>query len=176
MLLERLRPAIYSSNFPKLSSYQYLYSFRQQRFPKYSSMSSVNRTNGSPARKLILVVSISRHLHGVPIEKGIESEWAKEKARDIKDSFENVGFNLDPKDVPTALRDLKHELEGRPWDGIIIGWCIRGNNDFTILFEKVVGACCEVIKSAPETKLMFSSGPQNIVETVARNFAVDGTA
>ncbi|TVY39610.1 hypothetical protein LOCC1_G005831 [Lachnellula occidentalis] len=130
-------------------------------------MTSNNVSSGNPARKSILTISLSQHLIGSPIEKAIEADWAKEKAYGIIHSFVNVGFNLDPTDVLGALKALKYELGERTWDGIIIGWCIRGNVEFTLLFEQVHSACCEV---APRAKIMFSTGSDNLVETVVRNF------
>ncbi|KAI9746650.1 MAG: hypothetical protein M1818_000364 [Claussenomyces sp. TS43310] len=127
----------------------------------------------SSARNVILTLSVSRHLSGVPIDKVIKADWDKEKAHNMRDSFDNVGFNVDPKDVPGTLSALRHELKGRSWDGILIGWCIRGHVEFTVLFEEVVAMCCEVMKSAPQTKIMFCTGPDNLVETVSRNFPTD---
>ncbi|TVY82629.1 hypothetical protein LSUE1_G002681 [Lachnellula suecica] len=139
-----------------------------------ASTQQITMSTSHQPRKSILVVSASRHLTGVPIEAGIKTEWAKEKARHIADHFDNVGFNIDPKDVPNTLKALRHELVGRSWDGVILGWCIRGHVEFTLLFEEVVAVCCDVKKSAPEMKIMFSTGGDNIVETVARNFPMDG--
>jgi hypothetical protein len=79
----------------------------------------------STDRKTILVVSLARHLTGFPVKKATKADWEKEKARNIADSFDSVGFNLDPKDTPSALKALRHELEGRSRDSIILGWCIR---------------------------------------------------
>lgn len=132
-----------------------------------------NVINHRPTRKTILTLSLSQHLTGVPVEKVIKADWDKEKAHNIRDAFENVGFNIDPQDVPGTLSALDHELKGRYWDGIIVGWCTRGHVEFTLLFEEIVARCCEVMKSAPQTKMMFSTGPDNLVETVARNFVMD---
>ncbi|TVY88095.1 hypothetical protein LAWI1_G007537 [Lachnellula willkommii] len=136
-------------------------------------MSNNNANNHASSRKSILVISISQHLTGSPVENAIKADWAKEKAHGIADSFDNIGFNLDPKDVPATLKALKHELERRSWDGIILGWCIRGHVEFTLLFEEVHSVCCEAVKVAPRTKIMFTTGPDNLVETVVRNFPVE---
>jgi hypothetical protein len=133
-------------------------------------MDNISISKISTTRKSILVLSVSQYLTSVPISEGIRADWGNEKARNITDLFDNVGFDLDPKDVPSTLKALKHELEGRSWDGIILGWCIRGHVEFTLMFEEIVAMCCEVIKSAPQTKLLFSTGPNNLVATVSRNF------
>lgn len=54
----------------------------------------------------------------------------------------------------------------KKWDGVIVGWCIRGNVEHTELFEKVVQMCY----GADGRKLMFSKGPDDLVNTVRRNF------
>lgn len=135
-------------------------------------MSNKSLSNGSSARKSILVVNLGQYLTGVPAEKAIKADWEKEKAHNITSLFDNKGFDLDPKDVTSTLRALKKILEERPWDGVLLGWCVRGHVEFTLLFEELITLCCEVQKSALQMKIMFSTGPDNLVETVARNFPV----
>ena len=136
-------------------------------------MGNDNLSNSSLARKSILTISASRHLVNVPVEEAIKADWAQEKARAMADSFENIGFNLDPNDVSSTLTALRKELEGRSWDGVLLGWCVRGHVEFTLLFEELVTLCCEVQKSVPQMKIMFSTGPDNLVETVARNYPAE---
>ncbi|TVY17516.1 hypothetical protein LARI1_G004667 [Lachnellula arida] len=136
-------------------------------------MSNNTTSNHTSSRKSILIIGLSQHLTGSLIEKAIKADWAKEKAHGMADSFDNIGFNLDPNDIPGTLKALKHELEGRSWVGILLGWCIRGHVEFTLLFEGVHSVCCEAVKAAPRTKIMFSTGPDNLVETVVRNFPVE---
>ncbi|KAL3425817.1 hypothetical protein PVAG01_02608 [Phlyctema vagabunda] len=135
-------------------------------------MGSNSPVSQSSTRKTILTLSVSRHLSGVPIDKVILTDWAKEKADGVRDSFENIGFNLDPTDVPGTLEAVKHELEKTSWDGVVIGWCVRGHVEFTLLFEELVALCCERMRSAPRMRLMFSTGQDKLVETVVRNFPV----
>lgn len=137
-------------------------------------MNGLQNDNNSSAPKSILVLSISQYLAGNPIAKSIEADWAKEKAHKVKHLFNNVGFDVDPIDVEGTLEAVRHQLEGRTWDGICIGWCIRGHVEFTVLFEKLVALCFEVVKSAPQTRIMFSTGPDNLVETALRNFPEAG--
>ncbi|MCJ1311528.1 hypothetical protein MMC25_005201 [Agyrium rufum] len=132
--------------------------------------SLINKANGTALPKSILTLSASRHLSGVPIAQGLQREWAKDKANKSRDSFDNVGFDVDPKDASGALEGIKRELSCRPWDGIVIGWCLRGHVEFTDLFEQVIATCVDATRSAPQTKIMFSTGPDNLVETVERNF------
>ena len=124
--------------------------------------------------KSILVVSVSQHLHGVPIDNSIREDWAKDKANGVGHHFANVGFDLDPNNIPETLAALRHALQQRLWNGIIIGWCLRGTSKFTVLFEQVVMVCLEGRQPDSQTKIMFSTGKDNLVETVVRNFQVGG--
>ena len=121
----------------------------------------------------ILVVSVSKYLNGNPIAKGITADWSKAKAHSVASSFENVGFDLNPNDVAATLRDLRNILEERLWDGVILGWCVRGHVEFTVLFEKLIELCFDVKLRTPRMKIMFSTGPDNLVETALRNFPVE---
>lgn len=120
-------------------------------------------------RKAILVLGISKHLSGVPIAKVIATDWAKEKGNGIRDSFENVGFDPDPNNVTSTLATLKEILEGRNWDGVILGWCVRGHVEFTDFFEDLV----RLVVNSGQKNLMFSTGQDNLVETVVRNYPRD---
>ncbi|KAH8591132.1 hypothetical protein B0O99DRAFT_690956 [Bisporella sp. PMI_857] len=129
--------------------------------------------------KAILILSIRKHLTGKPISEAIAADWAKPKASGLTNSFTNAGFDLDPDDAPNTMRALRSELEGRPWDAVIIGWCVRGHVEFTEFFEEVVSLCVlarEKQEPAGKMKLLFSTGQGNLVETTLRGFPVVGVA
>jgi hypothetical protein len=44
--------------------------------------------------------------------------------------------------------------------------------EFTVLFEKIVTTIVRQAILQPELKVMFSAGPENLVETTVRNFAL----
>jgi hypothetical protein len=129
-------------------------------------------TDGS-SRKSILVLSLSKHLHGTPISDGITAELSKPKASKFNKYFDLVGFDLDPE-YNKISADLKRELRERDWDGVLIGWCSRGNVAHTELFESLVGAVVEEQKVKPGLKLIFNTGPENLVEPALRTFPVEG--
>lgn len=137
-----------------------------------------NLSSGSTgARKSILVLSLSKHLTTHPISDVVAKDWARPKAAHAKAHFDNVGFDLDPVDVAGTLKKLKAELGSREWDGVVVGWCTRGHVEFTELFESVVAVCVEEkCARLPGLKLMFNTGPENLVEPVVRNFPVEGSA
>jgi hypothetical protein len=135
-------------------------------------------TTHSSLRKSILVLSASLHLNGNPVSLTISTDWSKPSALPFTPFFENVPFDIDPADHSATLNALNTALESRRWDGVLIGWCVRGHAEFTELFEEIVGVCVRYVAKEKgektETKIMFSTGPNNLVETVVRNFPVDG--
>ncbi len=123
--------------------------------------------------KAILTISLAKYLKGEDVSEVIATDWAKAPAT-VASSFNNQGFNLDPTDVPTTLGALSRVLRENKWDGIIVGWCSRGNKDFTELFESVIATCIDMgIKPNPETKLMFCNGPDDLVGATLRSFPVE---
>lgn len=120
----------------------------------------------------ILIVSLSRFLRGEPLRGILDKNWAP-YPKELK-RFNNVPFDFDANDIPTTLKDLKSTIDARKWDGILIGWCIRGNPERTPLFEEVVAVCRKASQDSAETKLMFCTGPDNLADATLRNFPVDG--
>ncbi|KAJ4138429.1 hypothetical protein NW768_002261 [Fusarium equiseti] len=127
----------------------------------------------------ILTISLSRHLHDRDINDSLEEQWSEPKVPVSTTSrFTNVGFNLNADG--SNLEDLKRQLDERKWKGIIVGWCARGNVEFTELFESVVGVCVDVIvqrkqgdASLGEPKLIFCRGPHDLVNATLRNFPLE---
>ena len=126
-------------------------------------------------RKAVLTISLSRHLTGHPIAAVIDKDWTAKATPEQRDVFDSQGFDLDPGDgeVGGGLVALQETLRGRDWDGVIVGWCTRGNKEFTVLFERVVGACvAEVVRRAKlggeGPKMMFCDGPEDLVRTTLR--------
>ncbi|KAF4341375.1 hypothetical protein FBEOM_4724 [Fusarium beomiforme] len=124
----------------------------------------------------IVTISLSRHLHGRDINEGLKEQWLESKVHPSTSSrFSNVGFNLDGNGA--NLDELKACLKERDWAGIIIGWCSRGNIEFTELFESAVAVCVDYVVetkkgdvSLKEPKLIFCRGPDDLVNATLRNF------
>ncbi|CAF3486021.1 hypothetical protein SNK03_012918 [Fusarium graminearum] len=127
----------------------------------------------------ILTISLSRHLHGRDINEELKEQWSKAKVSSTTASrFTNVGFDLNADG--SNLGVLKTKLEEREWSGVIIGWCTRGNIEFTELFESVVAVCVDYAllrkqgnTSLKEPKLIFCRGPQDLINATLRNFPSD---
>ncbi len=120
-------------------------------------------------RKSILTISLTRHLTGKPLETVLEDLWGK-APQQASDRFNNVGFNLDPGNRATNLQQLRKELQSREWDGILLAWCVRGHAEFTVLFEDVINMVFEEVREKPCTKLLFNTGPGDLVGATLRKF------
>lgn len=128
--------------------------------------------------KSLLTIGLYKHLHGSPMTEAVNEDWAAKVSPSIREQYDNVGFDLDPTNMPQNLDDLRQTLRSRGWDGITIGWCTRGNLERTELFEQVVDLCVEATSSGADgsrakkrTKLMFSKGPDDLAATAMRNFS-----
>jgi len=120
--------------------------------------------------KSILVISLAKILTGHPVSTVIAADWAKPKASIHKEKFDVQGFDLNSSDIPTTLKDLKSRLQRRNWDGVLVGWCTRGYPERTVLFEQVIAVCVDAMKDGNDMKLLFNTGPEDLVEPVVRNF------
>ncbi len=138
-------------------------------------------TNGHSniaAPKTVLSISLAKYLHGHDVADVIAEDWNAKATSDEQARFDNHGFNLDPIDVGGTLASLKHRLQEREWDGVIVGWCTRGNIKFTPLFEKVVREVVgEVVRREEHgtpgdkgLKMMFSDGADDLFRTTMRTF------
>lgn len=135
-------------------------------------MGKISTKIASTARKSILVLSASQYLAGRSVSETIKADWGKEKAAHFADKFDNVGFAVDPTNESGVLESLQETMKGRAWDGIIVGWCIRGHVEFTTLFEKIIAVLVGQTHAQPDLKIMFSTGPDDLVQTTIRNFSV----
>ncbi|RDW58425.1 hypothetical protein BP5796_12355 [Coleophoma crateriformis] len=133
-------------------------------------MNNIDKRSDSTTRKAILVLSASQNLVGHSVHEVVKADWAKDKARGVAEKFDNVGFTVDPTDVPGTLEALQQTLQARSWDGVLVGWCTRGHVEFTVLFEQIVAVIVQQVILQPQLKIMFSSGADNLVETTVRNF------
>lgn len=130
-------------------------------------MSNGIKKIATSARKSVLTISLSQYLSGTPITGVIEAAW--QKAGKSAEHVNNEGLNLDPTDSPQSLKKLQAVLQSKRWDGILFGWCIRGNAEYTQFFERVVNMSVEETRST-SAKMMFCTGPDNVLPAVLRNF------
>lgn len=130
----------------------------------------------SPTPKSVLIISLSKHLTGHPIATVIDKDWSSKATPAQRAAFDNHGFDLDPT-APweTGLAAIKKNLADTEWDGVLVGWCLRGSSkEWTVLFERVVECVVgDVVRRVKEgkgegPKLMFCEGPEDLWRTTMR--------
>lgn len=123
----------------------------------------------------ILTISIAQHLVGHGVEHVLDQAWSSPDVPvPTRFRFLNAGFNLGVDDNDASIDELQKTLASRSWDGFIVGWCIRSHSEFTELFELVVRACVDSIAEergkGRDPKIMFCSGPGDLVNATLRSF------
>ena len=139
----------------------------------------MNSGDGHPKGKNILTMSLARSLNGESVGGLLEKEWQKSSKSDLE-RFNNFGFNVDLHNFSSSLDELRTDIEGgapegQAWDGLLVGWCLRGYPERTHLFEQVVEVCVDYVAKTKaegkgETKLLFCTGPEDLYNTTIRNF------
>ena len=117
----------------------------------------------------VLTIAATKYLTGTTVEQLLEQKWSKAPP-EASHRFNNVGFDVDPDHVSETMNQLRAELKDNDWDGIVLGWCIRGHVEFTDLFEKIMNLVAGELRSKQDTKLIFVTGPDNLVEATQRTF------
>jgi cobyric acid synthase len=102
---------------------------------------------------------------GSPSELRAKIMATVEKAR-------SAGYELEVKqteaaDLPTTIVEMREKLQGRTWDGYVIGFGLRGLPEYSEAFEQLVNSAREL---APKTKLGFNSSPADLMATIERMF------
>lgn len=121
----------------------------------------------SAARRTVLVAGLGKY---AKVSYSTD-EIIRRVEVDVKQASE-MGFDctttyINPEDPPTALETVKQALQEQKWDAFSIGYGIRGDLDHTGLFEQLVNASREI---SPQTKLLFSTAPDGIVEAIKRAY------
>ncbi|KAF7964960.1 hypothetical protein HWV62_1312 [Athelia sp. TMB] len=75
-------------------------------------------------------------------------------------------FPIGPDDA-VARDALVAQLREKKYDGVIIGFGVRGAPELTVFFEKTVNAIKDAL---PTAKLLFNSSPLSTLDAVTRNF------
>lgn len=87
----------------------------------------------------------------------------------IKQAHE-VGYRAETYAVDITDGDHMETFRGflkeRTWDGVMIGWGIRGALEHTELFEKLVNGVLAYVKPTP--KFVFSLKPDGFIDAIQR--------
>jgi len=115
------------------------------------------------AKKSILVISLV--LSPSPTTSAMQAAVgaAIKRASEVGYRVESYGVNTADINPIQGFRDF---LQGRTWDGVMIGWGIRGMQEHTELFEKLVNVASEDVTPTP--KFIFSTNPDGFVDAIQR--------
>ena len=129
------------------------------------------------ARKSILVVGLgelpdkSHTTSDTAIRQGGSTERIRASVEEMasspdirKDFVVEVVF-VSPNEVPQGIKEYRQSLSARTWDGVIIGFGIRGVPEFTRYFEDLVNVTREV---APQARFGFTESPNDMKPCVLR--------
>ena len=94
-------------------------------------------------------------------------EAGKQQCADAGYAIETRQFAPDKDKLDAAVDECREILGARKWDGLVVGFGIRGVPEFTGFFEKVVNVAREIV---PGTPLGFNTRPDDLLETVLRAF------
>lgn len=106
--------------------------------------------------------SVGAHLDPVLVADAIARMEAA-----MKDAgYDYTQYLRTPED---DMSTLSAELRRRHYDGVVIGWGVRGSPELTPWFEQLLNA---IVEHSPGTKLMFNKPetPLTAVEAVKRWF------
>lgn len=125
-------------------------------------------------RKQILIAGIKT----IPADQAAMPEYSAENLQRVMseqfkllndDGFDTALCLLEPKD-PSAIGDFTKMLQSKEWDGVSIGFGVRGNREYTPFFEDMVNTCIMHNKPKPP-KMIFADRPWEISEGVNRVFS-----
>lgn len=97
----------------------------------------------------------------------VKQEVDHELARLREAGFEFTLYFADGKDTGAALPAVRELLRGSAWDGVSIGFGLRGAVEYTALFEDIVNAVVAEAQG-PVPKLMFTSSTTDIYDAAVR--------
>ncbi|KAL9617325.1 MAG: hypothetical protein Q9160_007854 [Pyrenula sp. 1 TL-2023] len=81
--------------------------------------------------------------------------------------FDGESFDVNPAQPEATVQRLRETLASKKWDSVSIGFGVRGQIQFTGLFEDCVNT---VVEEAPGARFVFSTGPDKVVEGIKRVF------
>lgn len=97
------------------------------------------------------------------VKREVDEEFAR-----LQDSgFEMTLYFADSKAIEQSMPAIRQHLRSASWDGVSIGFGIRGEIEYTALFEEIVNAVVTESKG-PIPKFMFTSSTTDIYNAVVR--------
>lgn len=110
----------------------------------------------------------------------LANAWSAERVLEVVNSqialgkmngFDMINFPVDiTRPRALILEELRDVLATGSWDGVSIGYGIRGKEELTLLFEGMVNIILEKVEPSP--KLVFSLRPSNIWDAIKRQYGI----
>lgn len=123
----------------------------------------------------ILVVGISEPTNTAPEAlraKGVSAEHIRQASQAMMKAAAEKGYDLkpvliSPDNVQKGIEEFEEKLQSQKWDGVMVGFGIRGDPQFTEVFEQLMNLCR--VKS-PESQLVFNTEPKDVLPSILRTF------
>lgn len=100
--------------------------------------------------------------------KGLNAELVRAGLEKDKDNLNSEGFDAELiyiNDENTAVDKISEVLKNIKYDIIMIGAGVRADNDYFLLFEKLVNV---IHNLAPDAKICFNTGPNDTADAIKR--------
>lgn len=97
----------------------------------------------------------------------VKQEVDQELARLREAGFEFTLYFADSKDTGAALPAVRELLRSSTWEGVSIGFGLRGDIEYTALFEDIVNTVVAE-SQGPVPKFMFTSSTTDIYDAAIR--------
>ena len=100
-----------------------------------------------------------------PPELQAKLEASTKQALEAGYDFEMIQFDV--ANLSSEQGRIKEKLLSKRWDGVIVGFGVRGNPELTGIFETLVNTASEIL---PGIRFGFASSPDDVFPCVVRNF------
>jgi len=100
-----------------------------------------------------------------PPELQAKIDACKKQVLEAGYDFDMVQF--DPASFSSQQHRIEDKLRSKRWDGVIVGFGVRGNPKLTEIFEALINTASEI---QPGVKFGFASSPADVFPCVVRNF------
>lgn len=107
------------------------------------------------------------------VAAGIDPEMIRNGLEALDSELTDAGYDYKSvfasPDDPRSIQAYIDALKSRHWDGVIIGFGVRGNPKLTVYFEMLVNM---VVEHSPGTKLLFNSSPDSTLDAAKRQVPI----
>ena len=118
----------------------------------------------SGSSKAVLIAGVGRFAAAPVVNTVVEKvKVGLKQAQEA--GYDTTMLELNPGDPKGSLESVREALKSKNFDGLLIGYGLRGMKENTLLFEDVVNCAREL---RPGMKLLFATAPDEILETLKR--------